>query len=263
MFHGWHRALDGCLSRKTTTSHVNPVGPPAGPNFESPARAERVLDRVIRVMCEEKLGSQWGALRVLKTAHTRNSTAIWGWAAWKARRNCWRGLGKNWRSGRAFAGPCRFRRPTRLGNLGARAILGSTGGRIAGGKGGSRSAVAGFRKPCRKTARAATVREFSPPETLVDVLRYGAAHDAERSHLLDSLAGTADAVGGKRKRPLDVCRSCQQPGKNRCRRRWSWRGGGGVARRWGRVSALMLRTSGGPSSSPRWHFCREAITVPI
>src|SRR5437588_580992 len=179
--HGWQSALwRGSLTRKNTNLVVNPVATPAAQLDRSAAR-ERVLE-VIRGLLEE-LGSQ-GALPILNV-HSQLDRDL--------------GLGSLGRVELLARLETVFgmRLPDRVASEAntpedlARAILTAPGAIVEDEETGSalRASVT-----IQKPHRAATDAGVFSAATLIDVLRYRAAHDAERAHLLI----TEDDQGGER-----------------------------------------------------------------
>src|SRR6267378_2654722 len=176
--HGWQSALwHGSLTRKKTNPFVSPLATPAAQLDRSAAR-ERVLE-VIRGLLEE-LGSQ-GALPILN-ANSQLDRDL--------------GLGSLERVELLARLETAFakRLPDRVASEAntpedlTRAILSSPGTIAEDEETGSalRASVT-----VQKLHRAATDTGVLSAETLIDVLRYRAAHDAERKHLLITEDGDA------------------------------------------------------------------------
>src|SRR5439155_24073369 len=237
--HGWQSALwRGSLTRKNTNLVVNPVATPAAQLDRSAAR-ERVLE-VIRGLLEE-LGSQ-GALPILNV-HSQLDRDL--------------GLGSLERVELLARLETAFgmRLPDRVASEAntpedlARAVLSSPGTTAEEEEAGCalRASVT-----VQKRHRAASDAGVLSAETLIDVLRYRAAHDAQRNHLLI----TEDSDAGERSCTLTFGEL--YAAGNRCAAELARRG---VPAN-GRVS-LMLPTSRAFFVSYAGILLAGAIPVPI
>src|SRR5438552_4381423 len=237
--HGWQSALwRGSLTRKNTNLVVNPVATPAAQLDRSAAR-ERVLE-VIRGLLEE-LGSQ-GALPILNV-HSQLDRDL--------------GLGSLGRVELLARLETVFgmRLPDRVASEAntpeelARAIL-SAPGSIA--EDEEESSALRASVTVQKLHRAGTDAGVFSAETLIDILRYRAAHDAQRNHLLI----TEDSDAGERNHRLTFGEL--YAAGNRCAAELARRGvpaGGRVA--------LMLPTSRAFFVSYAGILTAGAIPVPI